>query len=82
MPSIVILYDTTEGQTRKIAQHVYDVVSTAGHQVGLHDIGQREYSNTMKDKSPQGKPQSAAWGTERNGCEVPAHSKDHRGTQE
>jgi menaquinone-dependent protoporphyrinogen oxidase len=38
MPNIVILYDTTEGQTRKIAQHVSDVVAGAGHQVELHDI--------------------------------------------
>jgi len=38
MPNIVILYDTTEGQTRKISQHVSDVVTGARHQVELHDI--------------------------------------------
>jgi menaquinone-dependent protoporphyrinogen oxidase len=38
MPHILIAYDTTEGQTRKISQHVSDVVAGLGHQVGLNDI--------------------------------------------
>ncbi|MCL4204636.1 MAG: hypothetical protein KJ000_19280 [Pirellulaceae bacterium] len=38
MPRILIVYDTTEGQTRKIAQRMGDAVAGAGHQVELNDI--------------------------------------------
>jgi O-acetyl-ADP-ribose deacetylase len=38
MPHILIAYDTTEGQTRKIAQRMGDAVAGAGHQVELNDI--------------------------------------------
>lgn len=38
MPHILIVYDTTEGQTRKIAQHLADSASGLGHQVELHEI--------------------------------------------
>jgi menaquinone-dependent protoporphyrinogen oxidase len=38
MPHILIAYDTTEGQTRKIAQRMADTVAGAGHQVEMHDI--------------------------------------------
>jgi menaquinone-dependent protoporphyrinogen oxidase len=38
MTHILIAYDTTEGQTRKIAQHVSDLMAEAGHRVELHDI--------------------------------------------
>lgn len=36
--SILIAYDTTEGQTRKIAQHVADLLAREGRTVQLHDI--------------------------------------------
>lgn len=38
MPHILIVYDTTEGQTRKIAQHVAGTASGLSHQVELHEI--------------------------------------------
>jgi menaquinone-dependent protoporphyrinogen oxidase len=38
MPHIVIAYDTTEGQTRNIAQRMADAVACAGHQVELNDV--------------------------------------------
>jgi menaquinone-dependent protoporphyrinogen oxidase len=38
MPNILIVYDTTEGQTRQIAQHVADAATGLGHQVELHEI--------------------------------------------
>jgi menaquinone-dependent protoporphyrinogen oxidase len=38
MSHILIAYDTTEGQTRKIAQRMADAVAGAGHEVQLNDI--------------------------------------------
>ncbi|MCY2993772.1 MAG: menaquinone-dependent protoporphyrinogen IX dehydrogenase [Planctomycetota bacterium] len=38
MLQILIVYDTTEGQTRKIVQHVADAATGLGHQVELHEI--------------------------------------------
>lgn len=38
MPRILIAYDTTEGQTRKIAQHVADAIVRSGREVQVIDI--------------------------------------------
>ncbi len=38
MSHILIAYDTTEGQTREIAQRIADAVASAGHEVELDDI--------------------------------------------
>jgi menaquinone-dependent protoporphyrinogen oxidase len=38
MPRFLVAYDTTEGQTRNIAQRVADTVAGAGHDVELNDI--------------------------------------------
>ena len=38
MPHLLIAYDTTEGQTGKIAQRMADAVAGAGHEVELNDI--------------------------------------------
>jgi hypothetical protein len=38
MPSMLIVYDTTESQTRKIAQRMADAVASAGHQVDLNEV--------------------------------------------
>lgn len=35
---VLILYSTTEGQTRKICRFVADQVQEAGHQYSLHDL--------------------------------------------
>jgi menaquinone-dependent protoporphyrinogen oxidase len=38
MPRVLIAYDTTEGQTRKIAQYMGDAVCRAGHDAQVIDI--------------------------------------------
>jgi menaquinone-dependent protoporphyrinogen oxidase len=38
MSKILIAYDTTEGQTRKIAQYIGDAVSRSGHDAQVIDI--------------------------------------------
>lgn len=38
MTKILIAYDTTEGQTRKIAQRMADVISQSGHDAQVIDI--------------------------------------------
>lgn len=38
MAPILVVYDTTEGHTRKIAQHVVDLIAREGRPVQLHDI--------------------------------------------
>lgn len=38
MVKILIAYDTTEGQTRKVAQHVADAIARSGREVELIDI--------------------------------------------
>ena len=38
MAPILVVYDTTEGQTRKIAQHVVDLIAREGRTVQLYDI--------------------------------------------
>ncbi len=47
MPTILIAYDTTEGQTRKIAQHVADVIARSGRKVQVIDIRRPPTSFTM-----------------------------------
>jgi menaquinone-dependent protoporphyrinogen oxidase len=38
MTSILIAYDTTEGQARKIAQHIADAIASSGKEVEMIDI--------------------------------------------
>ena len=38
MPRVLLAYDTTEGQTRKIAQHIADALSRNGKNVQVIDI--------------------------------------------
>ncbi|MHB0958266.1 MAG: menaquinone-dependent protoporphyrinogen IX dehydrogenase [Pirellulaceae bacterium] len=38
MPRILIAYDTTEGQTRKVTQHVSDAIARSGQEVQVIDI--------------------------------------------
>lgn len=38
MVKILIAYDTTEGQTRKVAQHVADVIARSGQEVEVIEI--------------------------------------------
>ena len=38
---ILVVYATTEGQTRKVARHVFDRLAGAGHSVELLPAGTR-----------------------------------------
>lgn len=39
--NVLIVYATTEGQTRKIAQHMYRTIEDAGHEVTVSDCSDR-----------------------------------------
>ena len=47
MLRILIAYDTTEGQTRKIAQHVADAIVRSGQEVQVIDIRRRSSGFTL-----------------------------------